>query len=65
MRSNRPPAKTRSKSASNWLLIDFFDPKLAVQSIVATILIQIWIQILILNSILYRKILIISKIGRI
>ena len=40
MRLDRPPAKTRSKSYSNWLLIDFFDPISAVRSIVATISIQ-------------------------
>ena len=45
MQSNRPPAKIRSKSDSNRLLIDFFDPNLAVQSIVPMIPIQIWIQI--------------------
>ena len=51
MRSNRPPAKIGSKSYSNQLLIDFFDPISAVRSIVATILIQIQIQISILNAI--------------
>ena len=36
MRSNRGQTKIRSKSYSNRLLIDFFDPNSAVKSIVAT-----------------------------
>ena len=40
MRWDRLPAKIRSKSDSNWLLIDFYDLNLAVRSIVATI--SIW-----------------------
>ena len=40
MRCNRLPAIIRSKSDSNHLLIDFFDPNLAVRSIIATISIQ-------------------------
>ena len=49
MRLDRLPAKFQSKSYSNRLLIDFFDPNLPVRSIVATILIRIWIQISILK----------------
>ena len=55
MQLDRPPAKIRSKSYSNCLLIDFCDSIPAVRSIVATISIQFRIQILILNSILYQK----------
>ena len=40
MRLDRPPAKIRSKSNWNQLLIDFYDPNSAVQSIVATIWIR-------------------------
>ena len=40
MRLDQPPAKIRSKSDSNWLLIDFFDLISAVRSIVATISIR-------------------------
>ena len=40
MRLDRPPAKIRSKSYPNRLLIDFFDPISAGRSIVATISIQ-------------------------
>ena len=40
MRLDRPPAKIRSKSYSNRLLIDFYYPNLAVRSVIATILIQ-------------------------
>ena len=40
MRFNRVKSTNRLKSDSNRLLIDFFDPNLAVKSIVATILIQ-------------------------
>ena len=65
MRLDWPPAKIRSKSYLNQLLIDFCDSIPAVRSIVATILIQIRTQILILKSILYRKSSILSKIGRI
>ena len=46
MRSKRPPAKIRSKSYSNRILSDFFDPISAVRSIVA--MFSIWIQISIL-----------------
>ena len=41
MQLDQPPAKIRSKSDSNRLLIDFFDPISAVRSIVATISIRI------------------------
>ena len=41
MQLDRPWAKFRSKSYLNCLLIDFFDPNLAVRSIVATISIQL------------------------
>ena len=41
MRSNRGHAKIRSKSYSNWLLINIFNSNLPVRSIVATISIQI------------------------
>ena len=58
MRLDRGRPEIRSKSYSNRLLIDFFDPNLPVRSIVATISIQIRIQI-------YQKILIWSKIHRI
>ena len=40
MQLDRLPAKTRSKSDWNRLLIDFYDLNLAVRSIVATISIQ-------------------------
>ena len=40
MRSNPGPAKFQSKLYSKRLLIDLFNPNLAVQSIVAMILIQ-------------------------
>ena len=40
MRLDRPPAKIQSKSDSNWLLINFYDPNLAVRSSVATISIR-------------------------
>ena len=40
MQLDRPPAKIRSKSDSNRLLIDFFDPISAVPSIVETISIR-------------------------
>ena len=45
MRLDRPPAKIRSKSYSNWLLIDFCDPNLMLKSIeiVATIWIRTFI----------------------
>ena len=65
MRSNRGHAKIRSKSYSNWLLIDFCDSIPAVWSIVATISIRIRTQISNLTSNLYRKSSILPKIGRI
>ena len=40
IRLDRPPAKIWSKSDSNRLLINFYDPISAVRSIVATILIR-------------------------
>ena len=55
MRLNQPPAKIWSKSYLNRLLINFCNSIPAVRSIVATISIQIRIQILILNLILYQK----------
>ena len=51
MQLDRPPAKIRSKSYLNQLLIDFCDTNPAVRSIIATISIRIRIQILILNLI--------------
>ena len=50
-----PPAKIRSKSYSNQLLIHFCDLIPAVRSIVAMISIQIRIQILILNLIYIKN----------
>ena len=65
MRLDQPPAKIRSKSYSNRLLIEFFDPISAVQSIVATILIQIRNIYIEYSSILFGKSSILSKIGQI
>ena len=45
MGSNRGWPKIRSKSYLNRLLINFFDPDLPVQSIVAMISIRIWTEI--------------------
>ena len=55
MRLDRGRPEIRSKLYSIRLLIDFFDPNLALQSIVATISIQIHTEILILNSIIVQK----------
>ena len=44
MQYNRGHAKIRSKSYSNRLLIDFFNPNLPVRSIMATIWIRIQTQ---------------------
>ena len=55
MRSNRPPAKIRSKSFSNRLLIDFFNPNLLLKSIKIVATIQIRTQILILNLIYIKN----------
>ena len=65
MRIDRLPFKIRSKSYSNPLLIDFFDPNLPVRSIVVTILIPIRTIYIKYSSILYQKSLILSKIGQI
>ena len=65
MRLDQPPAKIRSKSYSNQLLINFFDPISAVRSMVATILIQIRTIYIEYRSILYQKSSILSKIYRI
>ena len=62
---DRPPAKIRSKSYLNRLLVDFCDSIPAVRSIVVTISIRIRTQISILKSILNRKSSILSKISRI
>ena len=65
MRLNRSKSTNRLYSWSNRLLIDFFDPNLAVQSIVATILIQNLGPNSKLDSNLSPNLSIISKIGQI
>ena len=55
MRLDQPPAKIRSKSDSNRLLINFFDPISAIRSIVGTITIQNPDHYIKSNSILIKK----------